>query len=54
MSSQGPAPTASANYVMVETNGCIPNPTTPEEVTELYARLEDALIKQTEVSNTVT
>jgi hypothetical protein len=34
---------------MIETNDCIPNPTTPEEITELYARLEDSLIKQTEV-----
>lgn len=49
LTSQGPAPTASANFVMVETNDCVPNPRTPEEITELYARLEDALTKQTEV-----
>ncbi|XP_031551489.1 coiled-coil and C2 domain-containing protein 1-like [Actinia tenebrosa] len=49
LTSQGPAPTASANFVMIETKDCMPNPRTPEEITELYARLEDCLIKQTEM-----
>jgi len=38
---------------MVDTKECVPNPTTPEEITELYARLEDALVKQTDVSKSL-
>ncbi|EDO41324.1 predicted protein [Nematostella vectensis] len=49
-SEKGPAPTAKeGDFVVVETSECRPNPRTPEEVTELFSRLEDGLIKQVEM-----
>lgn len=34
---------------MVQAADCDPTPRTPEETSELFSRLEDALIKQIEV-----
>ena len=36
---------------MVEAQDCDPAPRTPEETSELFSRLEDALIKQIEVNS---
>ena len=38
---------------MVQAADCDPTPRTPEEISELFSRLEDALIKQIEVHCTV-
>ena len=38
------------DFEMVQAEDCDPNPPTPEETSELFSRLEDALIKQIEVA----
>ena len=38
------------DFEMVQAEDCDPNPPTPEEISELFSRLEDALIKQIEVT----
>ena len=44
-----PAPTRELSFEMVQAEDCEPNPQTSEEKSELFSRLEDALIKQIEV-----
>ncbi|XP_073257066.1 coiled-coil and C2 domain-containing protein 1-like isoform X1 [Porites lutea] len=44
-----PAPTSELSFEMVEAQDCDPTPRTPEETSELFSRLEDALIKQIEM-----
>ncbi|XP_068748558.1 coiled-coil and C2 domain-containing protein 1-like isoform X2 [Montipora capricornis] len=44
-----PAPTTEMSFEMVQAEDCDPNPRTPEEISELFSRLEDALIKQIEM-----
>lgn len=46
-----PAPTSQLSFEMVEAQDCDPTPRTPEETSELFSRLEDALIKQIEVNS---
>ena len=46
-----PAPTSQLSFEMVEAQDCDPAPRTPEETSELFSRLEDALIKQIEVNS---
>lgn len=47
------APTREVSFEMVQAADCDPTPRTPEETSELFSRLEDALIKQIEVHCTV-
>lgn len=47
-----PAPTQELSFEMVQAAECDPTPRTPEETSELFSRLEDALIKQIEVKYT--
>ncbi|XP_015772326.1 PREDICTED: coiled-coil and C2 domain-containing protein 1-like [Acropora digitifera] len=44
-----PAPSSEMDFEMVQAEDCDPNPPTPEETSELFSRLEDALIKQIEM-----
>ncbi|RMX48298.1 hypothetical protein pdam_00014721 [Pocillopora damicornis] len=44
-----PAPTRELSFEMVQAEDCEPNPQTSEEKSELFSRLEDALIKQIEM-----
>ncbi|XP_067032370.1 coiled-coil and C2 domain-containing protein 1-like isoform X2 [Acropora muricata] len=44
-----PAPSSEMDFEMVQAEDCDPNPPTPEEISELFSRLEDALIKQIEM-----
>ncbi|XP_078361651.1 coiled-coil and C2 domain-containing protein 1-like isoform X1 [Oculina patagonica] len=44
-----PAPTQELSFEMVQAAECDPTPRTPEETSELFSRLEDALIKQIEM-----
>lgn len=46
-----PAPKSELSFEMVEAQDCDPAPRTPEETSELFSRLEDALIKQIEVNS---
>lgn len=48
-----PAPKSELSFEMVEAQDCDPTPQTPEEISELFSRLEDALIKQIEVNSGV-
>ena len=47
------APTMELSFEMVQTEDCDPTPRTPEETSELFSRLADALIKQIEVHCTI-
>ena len=47
------APTMELSFEMVQAEDCDPTPRTPEETSELFSRLADALIKQIEVHCTI-